>query len=103
MLFTRAGSSLAASWRSSFKRQLKRRFDQAVREIGRRRLQILLQRARDALPFGGLQRGGRRVHAHLQAPAGLHGHEAALQVHVGGLHAAQDRLRRLLRRWAFGK
>ena len=53
--------------------------------------------ARDALPFGGLQGGGWGVNAHLQAAASLDGHEAALEVHVGGLQAAQDGLRRVLR------
>ena len=82
MLLTRAGSSLAASWRSSCKREREGRFDEAIGEVGRGGRQVLLERARDALPFGGLQRGGRSVHAHLQAAAGLHGHEPALEVHV---------------------
>ncbi len=42
--------------------KVERGLDEAVGEIGRRRRQVLLERARDALPLGGLQRGGRSVH-----------------------------------------
>jgi hypothetical protein len=57
-----AGSNLAAWWRASFNGQLERRLDQAVGEIGRGSLHVLLQRPRNALPFGGLERFRRGVH-----------------------------------------
>src|SRR6185437_13329312 len=47
-------------------RQCKRRFHQPIREVRRGRRQALLQRVRDALPFGWLQRCRWRVHGHLQ-------------------------------------
>ena len=80
-----------------FQRKLERRLDQAIGEVGRGRLQVLLEHARNALPLGGLKRLGQRIGAHLQPPAGLDRHESTLEIHPGSLHAAQHQLRRLFR------
>ncbi len=45
--------------------KLEGRLNQAISEIGRAGLEIALERARDALPFGGLQGCGQRVHGGL--------------------------------------
>ncbi len=96
MLLTRAGSSLAASWRSSLQGQLEGRLDQAIGEVGRRRPGRSFCSARGMLCHSvGWSAAGGCVHAHLQAAVGLDGHEAALEIHVGRLHAAQDGLGRL--------
>ena len=72
-------------------RESKRRFNEAEGEIRRRRRDVLQQRTRDALPFGGLERGGRSIDPHLEASSRLHGHEAALEIRVHGLHPTHER------------
>ena len=70
--------------------QLETRFHQAIGEIGGGGREVLLQDARDALPFGGLKRRREGLDAHLQSAARLDGHKTALQVHLARLHAAQQ-------------
>ena len=77
-----------------FQRQLEIRLDEAIREARRNRRHVFLQRGRNGLPLGRLERRGQIVHAHLQAPGRFQGHEAALRVHVRRLHTAQHRLAR---------
>ena len=80
-----------------FQWKLERWFDEAIGEVGRGRLQVLFERAWNALPLRGLQRLGQVLDAHLQPSAGLHGDEAALQVHSNGLNASEHEFRRLIR------
>ena len=87
------GPSLVAV---ELQQKLEGRFNEPVSEIGRNRLQVLLEHARNALPLGGLKRSGCGVHPYLQSPAGLHGDEASLKIHVGSLQTSQRGLRRLL-------
>src|SRR5262249_47930274 len=78
-------------------RELERRLDESVREVGRDRMQILLKRARDALPFSRLKSLWRGVDADLQASCRLHSHETALYIDLGGLHTPQSGLSPVLR------
>ncbi len=75
-----------------FQRQLERRFHQPIGQARGRGGEVLLQFARDALPFGGLQRRRRGVHRHFQTRVRLHRDVAALQIHVRRLNTAQRRL-----------
>ncbi len=79
-----------------FQGELEARLQQPVGQAGGNGAEVLFQQARNALPFGQLQGGGQMVHRHLQAAVGLDGNETALQIDLGGLHAPQDRLRRLV-------
>ena len=80
-----------------FHRQRERRLDEPVCKIRGRCGDVLLKRARDALPFRRLERGRRILHAKLETARRADGHEAALQIHIRDLHPAQRDLRRLRR------
>src|SRR5439155_351220 len=53
---------------------------------------ILLQNARDALPFGRLKSLRRLRNGRLQSPSRLHGNKSALKIDVRRLNSAQDYL-----------
>ncbi len=94
---TCASSSFAASCRSSFNGKLEGGFHEPIREIGGGGREVLLQNARDALPFGRLKGRRQSLDAHLQTAGGLHRHKTALQVHLARLHPAQNGFGGLLR------
>ena len=89
------GEQLGGVMALEFQRELEHRVQEAVGQVGGNGGEVLFEDARNALPFGQLQGGGQLVHRHLQAGVRLHGHESALQIDLGRLHAAEGRLRRL--------
>ena len=79
-----------------FQRQLKRRLHQPIRKIRRGRLQILLQRPRDALPFGRLQaQAGAASTVTCSRASDCTVTNPRCRFTSDGLHPAQDRFPRL--------